>query len=54
MNELFEVADAYLSELDKMRTEHKRRAVLKSAKDAAREKADAKRRRPLRDTQPWL
>ena len=53
MDELFSADDADLEELEKARTSMKRRAESRSARDIAVEMDEAKRRRPLRETDPW-
>ena len=54
MTELFEAGDAYLEELEKLRSEMKRKAILKSAREFEEEREDGRRKRPFHVTQPWL
>ena len=54
MDSLFAHGDAYLAELEQYRSANKRKAQLKSAADAERDRRDAELRKPLRDTDPWL
>ena len=53
MTELFKAGDAYTSELEAVRKITKQKAELKTASEAASDRRDAKRRRPLRETDPW-
>ena len=54
MGDLFKAGDAYTSELETVRNAMKLKAELKTARDVSSEKQDAKRRRPLRESDPWM
>ena len=53
MDKLFKYGDEYITELELQRTQAKRKATLKSAREVEMEKRDAKHRKPLRETDPW-
>ena len=53
MNELFEEGDSYLEELERLRSSHKQKACLKSARSVEIEREARQRKEPFHVAHPW-
>ena len=54
MSDLFKAGVAYTEELEKIHKSMKKKAELKTAREAASERQDARRRKPFRESDPWV
>ena len=54
MQSHFDSGDSYVAELEQARNLHKKKIRKASIEDVARERQDTKRRKPVRESDPWL